>query len=97
MYDFQHFLHRNDRDHKPGQGEGFNRDRNYNRGEKGDRNHQRNQNNRGAPAQQPRDDRDMKPRRPSNSDEIENRMPKLKPDVKPVRILNIYFVAITKP
>lgn len=67
---------RNDRD----------RDRNYNR-DKMDRSQNRNYNSRGAPPQQQRDERDNKPRRaPQNPDEIENRMPKLKADVKPVSI-----------
>lgn len=60
------------------------------RGDRVDRNdqgrsHQRNYNNRGPPQERPtsRDDRD-KPRRQVNPDEIENRMPKFKPDAKPV-------------
>lgn len=67
---------RNDRD----------RDRHYNR-DKMDRPQNRNYNSRGAPPQQNRDERDNKPRRaPQNPDEIENRMPKFKADVKPVNI-----------
>lgn len=55
------------------------------RGDRNDRNQPRTQsrnfNQRGPP--QPRDDRD-KPRRSLNQDELENRMPKFKADVKPV-------------
>lgn len=66
------------------------RDRNYNR-DKMDRSQNRNYNSRGAPPQQQqRDERDNKPRRaPQNPDEIENRMPKFKADVKPVSIFRL--------
>lgn len=85
------FIFSNDRggEHK---GEHYNRDRNYNR-DKSDRNQQRNyNNNRGAAPQPPArtEERDNKPKRApvQNPDEIENRMPKLKPDVKPVSVPN---------
>lgn len=73
---------RNDRDQNR---DNYNRDRNYNRGDKIERQpNNRDQQNRGPPPN--RDDRDNRP--PKRSDDeninIENRMPKLQADVKPV-------------
>lgn len=69
---------RNDRDPK---GDNYNRERNFNRGDRPNRD----QFNRGPP--QPRDEGDNRPpRRIDDTDEnIENRMPKFKGDEKPVR------------
>lgn len=81
---------RNDRDNYNKGDQYNNRDRNYNRGDK-DR-------NRGPPL---RDDRDNRPiRREKEKDEnIENKMPKFKADVKPVNIYSyfnkkIYFLLV---
>lgn len=81
-----HLLHRNDRDNK---GDHYNRERNYNRGDKIERPLHRDQQNRGPPPN--RDDRDNRPpppprRRDDKDENIENRMPKFEEDVKPVRI-----------
>lgn len=74
--------HRNDRDYK---GDHYNRDRNITRGDRSNRPppppQQRGPISRDGP--QPRMERDQQPRRDKDED-VESRMPKYKPDVKPV-------------
>lgn len=87
MFNFDYrLLHRNDRD-RDHKGDHYNRDRNYNRGDKIERPLNRDQPNRGPPPN--RDERDNRPpRRKDDRDEnIENRMPKFTAEVKPVRTL----------
>lgn len=79
-----YFCYRSDRDKG---GEQFNRERNYNRGDKLERPLQRDPQNRGPPPN--RDDRPVRRRdeRDERDENIENRMPKYTEDVKPVSAL----------
>lgn len=65
---------RNDRDNY-NKGDQYNRDRNFNRGDS-----ERNR----APAG--REDEDSRPLKNDKDEDIENKLPKLKPDVKPVSL-----------
>lgn len=82
---------RNDRNDRMQPRNRDNRERNFNsrdnRDQRDNRDTRDNRDNRG-PIQ--RDERE-KPKRTMNPEEIENRMPKLKPDVKPVSLPKIYY------